>query len=78
MSEDAYQQIAVRVGGRVSAAPAADQTLLPVAPPTILLTGDIADGHLEKAKAVADRVLPKPVDLNLLLRHMSALLNRSE
>lgn len=52
--------------------------LLPVNPPTILLTGDIADKHLEKAKAVADQVLPKPVDVLLLLRHMSALLNTSK
>jgi len=52
--------------------------LLPHRPPTILLTGDIADKHLQKAKAMADRILPKPVDVNLLLHHMSALLGRSE
>ncbi len=47
-------------------------------PPAILLTGDIADKHLEKAKTVADRILPKPVDVNLLLREMAALIGRSE
>jgi two-component system CheB/CheR fusion protein len=52
--------------------------LLPIRPPTVLLTGDIADKHLERARTVADRVLSKPVDVNLLLREMAALLGRSE
>lgn len=52
--------------------------LLPVKPPAILLTGDMVDNHLEKAKVIADRILPKPVDVSVLLRHMAALLGRSE
>jgi PAS domain S-box-containing protein len=52
--------------------------LLPVRPPTILLTGDIDDKHLKKAGAMAERILPKPVDVNLLLSHMGALLGRSQ
>jgi CheY-like chemotaxis protein len=47
-------------------------------PPTILLTGDIADEHVEKAKSIADRILPKPVDVSVLLGHMAALLGRTE
>jgi len=43
-------------------------------PPTIILTGDIADGHVAKAKLIADRILPKPVDVNLLLREIETLL----
>jgi PAS domain S-box-containing protein len=45
-------------------------------PPTIMLTGDIADKHLRQAKLVADRILPKPVDVALLLSCMSALLEQ--
>lgn len=52
--------------------------MLKAKPPTILLTGDIADKHLGKAKAMADRILAKPVDVNLLLREMAALLGRSQ
>ena len=48
--------------------------LLNLKPPTILLTGDIAHRHLENAKAMADRILPKPVEINLLLREMASLL----
>jgi two-component system CheB/CheR fusion protein len=48
--------------------------LLKLKPPTILLTGDVAHRHLESAKAMADRILPKPVEINLLLREMAALL----
>jgi len=44
-------------------------------PPTIMLTGDTADKHVEKAKLVADRILPKPVDVNALLREIKSLLN---
>ncbi len=43
-------------------------------PPTIMLTGDLADMHVKKAKLIADRLLPKPVDINLLLREIEALL----
>ena len=48
--------------------------LLKLKPPTILLPGDVAHRHLESAKAMADRILPKPVEINLLLREMAALL----
>jgi hypothetical protein len=30
---------------------------------------------VEKAKLVADRILPKPVDVNALLREIESLLN---
>ena len=50
--------------------------LLQFKPPTIMLTGDIADRHIEKARLVADRILPKPVDINLLLRDIEALLGK--
>jgi len=45
-------------------------------PPTIMLTGDIADQHVKRARRVAERILPKPVDVNLLLRDMTELLSR--
>jgi PAS domain S-box-containing protein len=45
-------------------------------PPTIMLTGDIADSHVAKAKLIAERILPKPVDINLLLREMETLLGK--
>lgn len=48
--------------------------LLPVKHATILLTDDLAGKCLENAQAIADRVLPKPVDADLLLRHMMQLL----
>jgi PAS domain S-box-containing protein len=47
---------------------------LPFKPPTIMLTGDIAERHVKKAMLVADRILPKPVDINLLLREIADLL----
>jgi two-component system, chemotaxis family, CheB/CheR fusion protein len=47
-------------------------------PPTIMLTGDIADRHVAKAKLIADRILPKPVDINLLLREIETLLGKRE
>jgi hypothetical protein len=31
--------------------------------------------HVEKAKLAADRILPKPVDVNALLREMKNLLD---
>lgn len=43
-------------------------------PPTIMLTGDTANKHMEKLKLIADRVLPKPVDVNVLLCEIDALL----
>jgi DNA-binding response OmpR family regulator len=43
-------------------------------PPTIILTGDINDRHVQKARLVADRIMPKPVDANLLLREIEGLL----
>ncbi len=43
-------------------------------PPTIMLTGDTAHKHVERAKLIVDRILPKPVDVNLLLREIEALL----
>jgi PAS domain S-box-containing protein len=48
--------------------------LLHSKPPTILLTGDISDKHLTQARKIADRILPKPVDINVLLREMETLL----
>jgi CheY-like chemotaxis protein len=50
-------------------------TRLQFKPPTILLTSDTgANG--ERAKAIADRILPKPVDVNTLLREIGDLLGR--
>ena len=43
-------------------------------PPTIVLTGDISDRQIDKARAVADRILPKPVDIDVLLREFDALI----
>jgi PAS domain S-box-containing protein len=43
-------------------------------PPTIMLTGDIADRHVEMARLAADRILRKPVDIELLLMEMRRLL----
>jgi two-component system, sensor histidine kinase len=42
-------------------------------PPTIMLTGDISDEHVEQAKKIADRILPKPVDVDLLLHELEIL-----
>jgi PAS domain S-box-containing protein len=47
-------------------------------PPTILLTGDIADKHLATARNRADRVMSKPVDVDVLLREMASLLGRAK
>jgi len=44
-------------------------------PPTIMLTGDIAERHVAKAKLVAERILPKPADINRLLREIDNLLS---
>ena len=43
-------------------------------PPTIVLTGDISDRQIGKARAIADRILPKPVDIDVLLREFDGLL----
>ena len=45
-------------------------------PPTIMLTGDIAEKHVEKARLIAERILPKPVDIMVLLREIESLLVR--
>jgi two-component system, sensor histidine kinase len=50
--------------------------LLHFKPPTIILTGDIDQKHIEKARLVADRILPKPVDIGLLLSEMDRLIGK--
>jgi len=52
--------------------------LLGFKPPTIMLTGDIADRHIGNAKMIADRTLSKPVDVNRLLREMETLLGKPD
>jgi two-component system CheB/CheR fusion protein len=47
-------------------------------PPTIMLTGDIAERHLQQAKQIADRILSKPIDIALLLTEMEALLDQRD
>jgi PAS domain S-box-containing protein len=49
-------------------------TMLGVKTPTIMLTGDIAVSHVAQAKLIVDRIMPKPVDINLLLREIDNLL----
>ena len=44
-------------------------------PPTIVLTGDISDRQVEKARKIANTILPKPVDIELLLREFDALMS---
>jgi DNA-binding response OmpR family regulator len=46
-------------------------------PPTIMLTG-APDQHPEKAKSIADRILIKPVDFNVLLHEIEHLLGRQK
>jgi PAS domain S-box-containing protein len=48
--------------------------VLEVKTPAIILTGDIADRHLAQARSLADRILYKPTDVNLLLKTISELL----
>ena len=48
--------------------------ILKIKPPTIVLTGDISDKQIERAKVIADRILPKPVDIDRLLRDFDELL----
>jgi len=43
-------------------------------PPTIMLTGDVADAHVKKAKLIADLILPKPVNIDRLLHEIEILL----
>ncbi len=45
-------------------------------PPTIILTGDLAEQHVNKAKLIADRILPKPVNISLLLHEFEVLLGK--
>ncbi|MGA2706815.1 MAG: PAS domain S-box protein [Steroidobacteraceae bacterium] len=52
--------------------------LLGYKPPTIMLTGDIADRHVGDAKMIADRIMSKPVDVNRLLREMETLLGKPD
>ena len=44
-------------------------------PPTIMLTGDTTDDHVEQIKRIADRILPKPVEVGLLLHEIGKLLD---
>ncbi len=48
--------------------------LLDPKPPTIMLTGDISEKHVARVLKIVDRILPKPVDINLLLRELETLL----
>jgi hypothetical protein len=40
-----------------------------------MLTGDIEGAHLERARLIADRILPKPVGPAVLLRELTKLLD---
>ena len=51
---------------------AAIEARLKFKPPTIMLTSVTA--HPEKAKSIADRILPKPVDIDVLLHEIEDLL----
>jgi DNA-binding response OmpR family regulator len=44
-------------------------------PPTIMLTGD-AGQHFDEDKSIADRILLKPVDFNVLLNEIEQLLRK--
>jgi CheY-like chemotaxis protein len=44
-------------------------------PPTIMLTSDTG-AYAGQAKSIADRILPKPVDINALLHEIKDLLRR--
>lgn len=50
--------------------------LLHFKPPTIILTGDVDRKHIEKARLLADRILPKPVDIGVLLSEMGQLVGK--
>ena len=60
-SESLVAEVASRVGSRL---------------PTIVLAGTMAPQGRRACEAFADRVLYKPVDLEVLLREFEALLNR--
>jgi two-component system CheB/CheR fusion protein len=53
-------------------------SLLPAKPPTIMLTGDISDAHAARAMQVADRILPKPINIDILLRELQTLMGERE
>jgi CheY-like chemotaxis protein len=50
-------------------------TRLQFKPPTIMLTSDTS-AYAGQAKLIADRILPKPVDINVLLHEIRELLRR--
>jgi CheY-like chemotaxis protein len=50
-------------------------TLLQFKPPTIMLTSDTS-AHAGQAKSIADRILPKPVDVSALLSEIEDLVGR--
>jgi CheY-like chemotaxis protein len=54
---------------------AAIEARLKFKPPTIMLTSVNAPPH-EEAKSIADRILPKPVDIDVLLREIEDLLGK--
>jgi hypothetical protein len=43
-----------------------------------MLSGDISDKHVEKARLIADRMLSKPVDVNLLLKELETLIGKRD
>jgi len=43
-------------------------------PPTIVLSGGATGPHAAKIKSIADRILPKPVDIETLLHEIDELL----
>ena len=50
-------------------------SLLGCKTPTIILTGDIGDRQVAQARLIADRIMRKPVDVEMLLREMDTLLS---
>jgi CheY-like chemotaxis protein len=50
-------------------------TLLQFKPPTIMLTSDTS-AHAGQVKSIADRILPKPVDVSALLSEIEELVGR--
>jgi PAS domain S-box-containing protein len=45
-------------------------------PPTIMLTSANLTRHLGNKQSIADRILPKPVDINVLIREIECLLGK--
>jgi PAS domain S-box-containing protein len=45
-------------------------------PPTIMLTSANLSRHLGNGRSIADRILPKPVDINVLIREIECLLGQ--